>query len=297
MAKQASASLEQAEETVRRMIRETFKWIVAPMQEAIPGKGLSDLRWEHFQLNPGAPNWSQEIDRVLKENELLINEWAPIHLAKVLRDWFWKEDAKETAALNVWQQSCQQLYLPRLKDDTVFQMTLAAGTESRDFFGFAQGKENERYLGFSYGKATMPILDSSLLLIEPITAAAYSQSLRAAEEASRAKPPGAWSGDGSPPIGAVLQGDKGKGEVTAESSKELAKKQFYGTVDLDPILAKKQFADIVDEIVQNFTIRKGVLVKISIEIHAESAAGFDTNLQRTVNENSKTLKFKNSDFE
>lgn len=68
------------EKTVRRMIRETYKWIVAPMQEARPGKGLSELRWEHFQVNPGAQNWSQEVERVLKENELLINEWAPIHL-------------------------------------------------------------------------------------------------------------------------------------------------------------------------------------------------------------------------
>jgi hypothetical protein len=84
----------------------------------------------------------------------------------VLKDWFWKDDAKETSALNVWQQSCQQLYLPRLKDDTVFQMTMAAGAESRDFFGFAQGKEDGRYVGLSYGKRTSLIMDSSLLLIE-----------------------------------------------------------------------------------------------------------------------------------
>lgn len=50
---------------------------------------------------------------------------------------FWQDNAKETSALKVWQQSCQQLYPPRLKDDTVFQMTVAAGAESRDFFGFA----------------------------------------------------------------------------------------------------------------------------------------------------------------
>lgn len=97
MAKQANASLEQADDTVRRMIRETYKWLVAPMQEARPGKGLSDLTWEHFQVNPGAQNWSQEIERVLKENELLITEWAPIHLAKVLKDWFWKDEVKETS--------------------------------------------------------------------------------------------------------------------------------------------------------------------------------------------------------
>ena len=297
MAKQANASLEQAEETVRRMIRETYKWIVAPMQEARPGKGLSELRWEHFQVNPGAQNWSQEIERVLKENELLINEWAPIHLTKVLKDWFWKDDAKEASALNVWQQSCQQLYLPRLKDDIVFQRTLAASAESRDFFAFAQGKEHEKYLGFIYGKSTIPILDSSLLLIEPATAATYLENLRAAEEASRARPPGTWTGDGPAPVGAILEGKGGAAGVPAGLSIELTKTQFYGTVDLDPILAKKQFADVVDEIVQNFTTRTGVAVKISVEIQAESGAGFDAGLQRTVKENSKVLKFKNSDFE
>lgn len=122
--RQASKSLEDANEALRRMIRETYKWMVAPMQEARPGKGLSEIQWEHFQVNPGAQNLSQEIERVLKENELLITEWAPIHLATVLKNWFWKDDIKDTSALNVWQQSCQQLYLPRLKDDTVFQQTM-----------------------------------------------------------------------------------------------------------------------------------------------------------------------------
>jgi len=255
MAKQANASLEQAEETVRRMIRETYKWIVAPMQEARPGKGLSALRWEHFQINPGAQNWSQEVERVLKENELLINEWAPVHLAKVLKDWFWKDDAKETSVLNVWQQSCQQLYMPRLKDDTVFQMTMAAGADSRDFFGFAQGKEDGRYVGFSYGRRTSLIMDSSLLLIEPFAAAAYMEVLRAAEEASRAK--AADTGGAHPPrqrppgVAATHPASKtrqgGYPSGTGSAGQTLTK-QFYGSIELDPILAKKQFADLVDEV-------------------------------------------------
>ena len=80
---------------------------------------------------------------MLRENELLITEWAPIHLHNVLKAWFWKDDA-EASALTVWQQTCQQLYLPRLKDDAVFQAAMGAGAESRDFFGFAQGKEDAR---------------------------------------------------------------------------------------------------------------------------------------------------------
>ncbi|MCA9239533.1 MAG: ATP-binding protein [Planctomycetales bacterium] len=306
MAKQAQASLDQAEETVRRMIRETYKWLLAPMQEARPGKGLSDVKWEHFPLNPGAANWSQEIERVLKENELLISEWAPIHLAKVLKDWFWKDDAKDTSALNVWQQSCQQLYLPRLKDDTVFQTTMGAGAESREFFGFSQGKEPDgdklRYVGFSYGKRTSLIMDSSLLLIEPNTAAAYMEALRAAEEASRAT--AADTGTGAATV--VVTGDGhipprveefGRGGGQTGSDVASAKKRFYANIDLDPIQAKRQFADVVDEVVQQFTLRPGVRMRIAIEIQAESPTGFDDGLQRAVKENCNVLRFRNAEFE
>ena len=298
--RQANKSLEDANEALRRMIRETYKWMVAPMQEARPGKGLSDIQWEHFQVNPSAPNLSQEIERVLKENELLITEWAPIHLATVLKNWFWKDDAKEANALNVWQQSCQQLYLPRLKDDTAFQHTLAAGAESRDFFGFAQGKEDGRYVGFTFGRRTSLFLDSSLLLIEPVTAAGYAEAQRAAEEAARPKPtetvPGATgTGEALP-----RAEDSAKPTYPAGGNGGLpqaAKKQFYGSIELDAIQAKKQFADLVDEVVLQFTSRPGVKVKIAIEIQAEASTGFDDSLQRAVKENCNVLKFKNAEFE
>ena len=221
----------------------------------------------------------------------------------MLKDWFWKDDAKETGALNVWQQSCQQLYLPRLKDDTVFQLTMAAGADSRDFFGFAQGKEDGRYVGFSYGKRTSLIMDSSLLLIEPFAAAAYMDALRAAEEASRAK--AVDSGGGASTTVTTGGGGTARAEDSAKggygtgtgTAGQASKKQFYGTIELDAILAKKQFADLVDEVVQQFTTRTGVKVKIAIEIQAESATGFDDGLQRAVKENCNVLKFKAAEFD
>ena len=298
--RQASASLEDANDALRRMIRETYKWMLAPMQEAKPGKGLSEIQWEHWPVNPGAPNLSQEIERVLKENELLITEWAPIHLAKVLRDWFWKDDVKEVNAFNVWQQSCQQLYLPRLKDDTAFQHTMARGTESKDFFGFAQGKEDDRYVGFSFGQRTSLILDASLLLIEPLAATGYVELQRAAEEAAQPKSVGsdgyATADPTIPPRAedSAKSADSSSGKVPTPQS---IKKQFYGSIELDPIQAKKQFADLVDEVVLQFTSRPGIKVKIAIEIQAESATGFDDNVQRAVKENCKVLRFKNAEFE
>lgn len=297
-ARQAGKNLDDMNEALRRMIRETYKWIIAPMQEARPGKGLSELHWEHFPINPGAQNWSQEIERVLKENELLIGEWAPIHLAKVLKDWFWKDDSREANALNVWQQSCQQLYLPRLQDSMVFQGTLAAGAVSQDFFGLAQGKEQGRYLGLIYGKQTSPILDDSLLLIEPATVAAYlatgGEAQRTAEAERQDTATGSFQEN---PGTSVRPGAEPPPLLPAGVVTPALKKQFYGSIELDPFQAKKQFADLVDEVVQQFTIRPDVKMKIAIEIQAESATGFDDGLQRTVRENCNVLRFRNAEFE
>lgn len=304
-AKQASKSLDDASDALRRMVRESYKWMVAPMQEARPGKALSEIQWEAFPVSPSAPNLSQEIERVLKENELLITEWAPIHLANVLKTWFWKDGASEAGALNVWQQTCQQLYLPRLKDSMTFQHTLGLGAESRDFFGFAQGKDGERLLGFVFGARTVPVLDDSLLLIEPARAAEYAEAIRAVEEAARPSPVPApttggavaYPGGNSTPMhhGSPAASPHGVGGVS--DSPIAPKKQFYGSIELDPIQAKKQFSDLIDEVVLQFTSRPGVKVKISIEVQADSSAGFDDGLQRSVKENCNVLKFKSAEFE
>lgn len=134
-----------------------------------------------FPLNPGAPNWTQEIERVLKDNEIVVWEWAPIHLRRMLAEWFWQNGAVDVSALTVWQQTCQQLYLPRLVDDRVFARCLAQGIESRDFFALAQGRDDEggqtHYVGFVFGRPTVPVLDAALLVIEPGHARAYEASL------------------------------------------------------------------------------------------------------------------------
>ncbi len=304
--KQANNSLQDADKALQRMLRETYKWLLAPMQEARPGKSLSAIQWEHWQVNTNAPNLSQEIERVLKENELLITEWAPIHLSNLLRSWFWKDGNQEANAHKVWEQMCQQLYMPRLKDSRVLQHTVAMGSGSSDFFGLAQDKEGERYLGFSFAKVTSAILDQVLLLIEPATAAAYAAALQAAEEAAKqpTREPESSSSSTTGEDGVKepklppYVGKPNNGTTPPPPPQPQApKRQFYATVELDPHLAKKQFADIVEEVITQFTTRHGVRVKISIEIEAATDADFDSHLQRAVTENCKVLKFKNAEFE
>ena len=301
-AKQANKSLEEANETLKRMVRETWKWLLAPVQDARPGKGLSEIQWEAFPVNSGALSLTHEIERVLKENELLITEWAPVHLLKLLRDWFWKEGVQDVSAVNVWQQTCQQLYLPRLLNDHVFHHTVQAGAESRDFFGLAQGKEESgtdrnRYIGFSFGERTSVFLDT-VLLIEPSVAKAYADAIKQPPPS-----PGTTLGNptgnppGTPPIGTTPPTDLPGTAGTGNPGPGTVKRHFYGTIDLDPVRAKMQFADIVDEVVQQFTTQTGVKVRIAVEIQADSSAGFDDGLQRAVKENCKVLRFGNAEFE
>jgi hypothetical protein len=302
------------------MVRETFKWLLAPLQEAKPGKGIGEIQWDHFQINPAAVNRTDEIEKVLKEHELLITDWAPIHLAKMLQTWFWKDDATAVGALDTWQKTCCYLYLPRLREADTLRATIAAGVSSRDFFGMAYGREDGNFQGFNFAHSTTPILDASLLLIEPKVAAAFAAKLvqesadREAEAKgketgrtgssgdSKAESSGGASittttADGGASTGRGA-GSNGTGAVSESADATLTKKtMFFGSVELDPIKAKLQFSDVAEEVLMLFTQKPGVKVRISVEIEAESPTGFDDGIQRSARQNCDQLKFKNRTFE
>ena len=186
-------------------------------------------------------------------------------------------------ALDVWEKTCCYLYLPRLKDNEVYRATVSAGVGSRDFFGLHTArKSGGKYTGFSFGKAAPPILDGSLLLIEPSVAAAY-------EDAVLVKPelPKTQMCQVSLKMGAMCPISRSHKSLFSRAAKteSFGMRRFYGAIDLDAILAKKQFADLVDEVVIPFTSRPGCKVRIAIEIQAEAegGSGFDDGLQRTVN--------------
>jgi hypothetical protein len=297
--RQASKSLEDANEALRRMIRETYKWIVAPMQEARPGKGLSEIQWEHFQVNPGAQNLSQEIERVLKENELLITEWAPIHLATVLKTGSGRTTSRTPAPQRVAAELPAALSAP---------LEGRHGLSAHD----GRGRREPRLLRLRAGQGGWSLrrlhLRQAHIAIPRLVAAADRAGHRCrirrgatcGRRSLRAKP--------TDPRGASHRRRRRhrRGSRTRPSrptrqavvqAPQAVKKQFYGSIELDAIQAKKQFADLVDEVVLQFTIaprREGQ------DRHRDSGrigTGFDDGLQRAVKENCNVLRFKNAEFE
>ena len=183
--------------------------------------------------------------------------------------------------------------MPRLLNDGVFKTTLAKGLGSTDYFGLAAGKEGEKYLGFVFGRDTMVTLDSDTLLVQRDAADAYREATKPAA------PEPVDTRGGEPPFGGSAGPvDAGtEQESLPEPAGAPLKTRFYGTVDIDPVKAKMDFAQIYDEVVEQLTSRLGVDVRISIEIQANCPAGFDEALQRTIKENCSVLKFAPPDFE
>ena len=293
-AKQARQSLVTAQDALQRMVAEVYKWLVSPMQTASAGS-VSEVQWEPFPLNAAMQSMPKAIEQVLRDNELVISEWSPIHLRNLLKQWFWKPETPAMSAREVWQHICRQLYLPRLKGENVFTSTIQAGSGGRDFFGFAQGKEGERYLGFTFGTPCMPFMDSgAMLLIAPEAATVY-QALLDEEKRQRdehAAPPVA--GEPSPTAPRPSPTPSG---TTAAPAVPLPKKRFYASIDLEPHGTKMRFNDITDNIIQHLAERPDTRVTISIEIQAESNTGFQEDIQRILKENCNTLRFRNAEFE
>jgi hypothetical protein len=244
-------------------------------------------------VSPTAANLIQEIENRLREEEWLIFEWSPIHLMNLLQRWYFKDEVTETSALKVWKDCCSYLYMPRLVNDDVFKNALNAGLRSQDYFAFASGKQDDKYLGFVFGENASIILDESSLLIARDVALAYENSLKPVVIDPPPQDEPKQKGH-QPPMIAPQQGYKEPVPVTPA----IAKKHFYGTINLDPVRAKMDFAAIVDEVIEQFTSKFGVDVKISVEIQATSnKEGFDEAMQRAVNENCRVLRFGQSEFE
>lgn len=288
--RQATQGREQAAETLLRLVREAYRWVLAPVQLEKRNGGLEDQAWENFALNPASQGLGREIERVLTENELVIGEWAPTHLSRLLAKWYWKDGAQHAPALQVWQHMCQYLYLPRLVKSTVLQTTISAGAVSRDFFGLAYGQEGDQWRGFSLGKSTTPLMDE-LLLIEPAAAAEYAERIR---------PPSQPEVPASPDdrVGSPAASPPGTPGISDASPPPAARPtRFFAMAELDPVRASLDFSKLAEELIGLFTASPGSRVSIKVDVEAHNPDGFSETVVRAARENGAVLGVRSVDFE
>lgn len=293
--KQAEKELKSAEDALPRIVRECYKWLLCPMQDA-PTDHKPGI--EAFALNTTGGSVGSEIERVCADNELVIATWSPIHLRTKLKELYWKDGQSAANAAGFFEDTLRYLYMPRLKARDVLAQAVRTGAASKDFFGTAYGETNGKFEGFSFGGGNV-VFDDTLLLIEPQAAQAYEDATR--PEPTPAAPavaitangvgeaPGTYTGNGT---------SSSPGPETPASAPPAAKpRTFYGSAEVPPATAKMRLVQIAEEIVAVLTSDPNANVRLVVEISAEFPDGVGDGVRRAVSENARSLGLKSADWE
>jgi len=287
--RQVRESVEKAEEGLKRIVRETYRWLLVPHQPLDrQGRPKKEIEWESRGLQPGAPSIAQEIERIVKQEEDVIFQWSPVHLRNLLEKWFWTDEQNHVRTLDIWHKMCDYPFMPRLKNSRVLEEAISEGMESEDYFGYAAAVSGDTYEGFRFGRTGIVHIDESAVLIEKATAEAW----RAAQESERPAP----SPAGPSPEPQKPPTPEGGGQ-SDQPQPAAGKTRYYGTVTLDPLRAQMDFATIQKEILHHLQAPANARLQLKLDIIAENPDGYGENEERIVKENARSLGFNQGEFE
>ena len=181
---------------------------------------------------------------------------------------------------------------------------IALLTWETETFAFAEGYDEKKdfYSGLRAGEHLANISpDGASLLVKPEIAL---KQLRAEENKRQAQDEALGkSSAGSEVSGETSDGQTADGAgsgnlITAtEAQKHPQIRRFHGSVTLDALRMGRDAGTIAEAIVQHLAALVDSNVKITLEIHAETGAEISEQVQRTVSENCRTLKFDDFSFE
>lgn len=300
--KQAEKESQAASAVLPRAARECFKWLLCPVQD--DPTSIKPVI-ESFSLNTTSGDAPQEVGRVCRENELVIDTWSPIHLRAKLKNLYWKGEKAAVSANAFWEDSQRYLYLPRLKNRHSLSQAIQAGAASRDFFGIAYGQNGDSFDGFRFGDGNVQF-DDTLLLIEPEAAKRYEDAIKKANEAKVTGSSDIPDTSKSRSTSGIDSGGGGQVSRTSLPEPVIAStpvsvttkhKSFHGSVQINPAAARVRLVEVADEIISILASDPNASLNITVEINAEFPNGVSDQVKRSVSENATTLGFKTKSWE
>ena len=286
--RQARQALEQSEKVLRQSIRDCYKWAMNPYEE--PAAGRFTLKWESSQVSAGNSNFITTIENKLREEEWIITEWSPIHLANTLTQWYFKDGQAEVVTKKLLNDFANYLYLPRLTSEAVLKSTIMQGVMAEEFFGYSQGKSGGRYLGLKIGAPASVVIDDTSVLVEKDTA--IKQRAKERSDAP-SQLESNISGFSTPATQGWIQPS---GALPTNPSKTDKRNFFSASKELNARSAKLHFEDVIDKILRQLTERVSTSVTISVTIDAVDENAFDEEIIRSISTACEELQFGRHEF-
>jgi hypothetical protein len=273
---------------VTARLPETYQWLLVPEQMS----PQAPVVWQSVRLT-GGDALAVRASKKLRSDELLIASLGSTILRKHLDAVpLWRGD--HVAVRQVIDDFARYLYLPRVAGPEVIVSAIQDGiallTWRTDTFAYAEDYDEAatRYRGLHGGHGVNISADSAGFLVKADVASKQMEA-----EVSPLPMPGAVPGpDGSD---AVPDPDGGESAPIPPASPK--PRRFHGTVRVDSARVGRDAGRIAEEVIAHLSGQMGAEVTVTIEIEAKLPNGAGDHLVRTVNENSRSLKFDNFGFE
>jgi len=283
--KQAEARQKTAEQTFELRLPEAFMWLIYPSQASV----TSNIEWVDERLN-GQESLAIRASKKLVSSEQLLTSLGPNSLRKELDTVpLWKSDSVKIKDLVGY--FAQYLYLPRLKSSQVLLDAIEQGLSRMswrtDTFAYADefDQKSGQYKGLDSGKLIKPIINDTSLLVKGDVASALMDK----QQPTASGLPGLAGQPAGQPIPPM------PGTPMPEVSNP---KVFYASVAVkDPSRLAKEAGTLNAEIISLLTGIYGAEAEITIEVRVNVPEGIPETVKKAVNENCKTLKYENFNFE
>jgi hypothetical protein len=311
--RQAETRRNQADETVKQRIPETYVWLLVPAQPKDADERPilnAPVEWEELRLQ-GADPIIVRASKRMRNDGLLITQFGGIPLRLELdRIPLWRSD--HVGVKQLADYFAEYLYLPRLRDSTVLLGAIAQGLGMltwEESFAYAErvDPDSGRYQGLVFAQARTVALDEYGVLIKPEAA---NRQLEADAEAQRRREAAAAAEvAANEPLAGVapsLMFEERSGySVTGAGALPPAEvtvrprrlRRYHGAARLNTLKVATEASAIAEEILQHLAGLPGAQIRVTLEITATLPDGAPDHVVRTVTENSRVLKLESYGFE
>jgi hypothetical protein len=300
-------NLHRANETVDARVKEAYCWLLVPYIDK--NADMKTIIWDTVRISGGNDSIIAKAAKKMLQNELVITTWSPMLLKMELDNLLWK-DTDSIEIKKLWAYLCTYCYLPRLANENVLTGAIQTGVNSTEYFAIASGFDGARYIDLKFSQY-IGIVEKSGYLVK-IDVAQKQLAEDAAKRKAEANVAEARQVGGSTATASVggytytssvdggLSGNSYIREDDAETPQTSAtpkNRRFFMSADLDTTRINRDVQKYVEEIIQHLAAVDGAMLKVSLEVEAESSDGFTQQTVRTISENCRTLRVRDSGFE
>jgi len=273
--------LAQAVQAVADTIRETYKWIINPYQEA----GAAEVELETIIMN-GSGTLAERVTKKAESTEFVLATYAPSLLRQQIDKLKLWEKQPHVQVDTLCGYFTQYLYMPRVKSHDVIKAAIRHMNDvlltDQDGFAYADSFDGERYVGLTLTETPVLVSEAGVV-VEP----SIARKQIADESRDQDTPPTLTDPtDNTDRVDLAFER-----ETARHPAVEVKATRFHATKALDLSRPVRDISNITDEILTPLFSANGVPVNITVDIESSSLSKLTPEQITVLKENLATLGF------